>query len=468
MWFPGRRIFLLAGLVALSALLYQKGLAQSLSAVPGAAGFGMQTRAAYGCGGSPAVLRVTNRNDSGAGSLRAALEASGPRVVIFEVSGYISLESEVYVTSPCLTVAGQTAPSPGITVRGSAGYGDYSGEGDYQGIYISTHDVLIQHLRFRMGGGSCNSGLVLYPSGFYNIVFDHVSVSWAQDEGAVVTSGTSLNGGNVDVTFWRSIFSEGLLNTPGAERCAGGQPSHAHGLAIGDGAVRVAVMQNLFAHILERSPALGQGSRTYIANNVNYNTHEGVFMGGPATFQHSVIGNYFKRGPTSRDDYVFRSADAPVGAQLYETDNTIDDGGLSPAMVPWLNPSGIDPRVGTPPIAAPAGYAPITSAAALPLVLAKAGARPTDRDAVDNRVVASVHNRTGNIISHQDDVGGYPALATNTRSLMVPANPHRIAATGYTNLETWLHGFASALEGGPPQLAEPPVPVPTNLQIVRD
>ena len=87
---------------------------------------------------------------------------------------------------------------------------------------------------------------------------------------------------------------------------------------------------------------------------------------------------------------------------------------------------------------------------------------------MDNRVIASVQNRTGNIISHQDDVGGYPALAANTRSLTVPANPHGLAATGYTNLETWLHGFAATLEGGTPPLEEPPMPVPTNLQIVRD
>ena len=74
----------------------------------------MTTRAAYGCGSAPSVLRVTNLNDSGSGSLRAALEAAGPRVVIFEISGTIALTSDVIVTNACVTIAGQTAPSPGI------------------------------------------------------------------------------------------------------------------------------------------------------------------------------------------------------------------------------------------------------------------------------------------------------------------------------------------------------------------
>src|SRR5205823_2628224 len=105
-----------------------------LPVFPGAMGFGTTTAA--GRGG--AILRVTNLNDAGAGSLRAALEATGPRAVIFEVGGMIDLSDDIYITSPYLTVAGQTAPSPGITLR-------------YAGLQIQTHDVLVQHLRIRVG-----------------------------------------------------------------------------------------------------------------------------------------------------------------------------------------------------------------------------------------------------------------------------------------------------------------------------
>src|SRR6478609_9986754 len=107
----------------------------ALPVFPGAEGFGATTVA--GRGG--AVLTVTNLNDSGAGSLRAALSAAGPRTVVFETSGTVTLTSDdLVVSNPYLTLAGQTSPSPGITIRGG-------------GIRIMTHDVLIQHVRVRPG-----------------------------------------------------------------------------------------------------------------------------------------------------------------------------------------------------------------------------------------------------------------------------------------------------------------------------
>src|SRR5262245_2672041 len=112
----------------------------SLPVVPGGEGYAMQTRAAYGGGTPPSILRVTNLTDSGEGSLRAALLTAGPRVVIFETSGNIALQSDICVTEPYVTLAGQTAPSPGITLQGF-------------GIQWYTHDVLMQHLRIRPGDG---------------------------------------------------------------------------------------------------------------------------------------------------------------------------------------------------------------------------------------------------------------------------------------------------------------------------
>ena len=123
---------------------------------------------------------MTNLNDRGPGSLRAAMEARGPRIVIFEVSGTISLSEPIYVTSPFLTVAGQTAPSPGITLR-------------YQPIHVKTHDVVVQHLRIRLGdthqtpGSSCafylwsdEEGNRSSPGSMVsNVVLDHMSLSWA-------------------------------------------------------------------------------------------------------------------------------------------------------------------------------------------------------------------------------------------------------------------------------------------------
>src|SRR5262245_6732199 len=100
-----------------------------LSVIPGKAGYGMQTPAVRG----GTVYKVTNLNASGAGSFRAAVEASGPRVVVFEVSGNIDLGGgEINVYNPYLTIAGQTAPAPGISIING-------------GFALVTHDVLMKH-----------------------------------------------------------------------------------------------------------------------------------------------------------------------------------------------------------------------------------------------------------------------------------------------------------------------------------
>jgi hypothetical protein len=105
-----------------------------LPVFPGAIGFGSTTVA--GRGGQ--VLKVINLNPSGPGSLHAAVSASGPRVVVFEVSGTIRITSDMVIQNPYITIAGQTAPSPGILIRGAA-------------LTIATHDVLVQHIRVRAG-----------------------------------------------------------------------------------------------------------------------------------------------------------------------------------------------------------------------------------------------------------------------------------------------------------------------------
>src|SRR5262245_36306543 len=119
-------------LMALAAVAAVPATSLAVPVIPGASGFGMETPA--GRGGT--VMRVTNLNDSGSGSLRACAEGSGPRVCVFEVSGTIRVNSEITIDSPFVTIAGQTAPSPGILIRGA-------------GLRIWTNDVLVQHIRVR-------------------------------------------------------------------------------------------------------------------------------------------------------------------------------------------------------------------------------------------------------------------------------------------------------------------------------
>ncbi|MPZ95821.1 MAG: hypothetical protein GEU96_13155 [Propionibacteriales bacterium] len=148
--------------------------ATTVKAFPGAQGFGTDT--VGGRGGK--VIAVTNLNDSGAGSFRAAVTASGPRTVIFKVSGTIKLTSRIDVTNPNLTVAGQTAPGGGITLRVDPEASPCSDRGT---MLISTSHVVIRYLRFRPGSTPCaddsHDGLTIYKAGAHDVVVDHSSIS---------------------------------------------------------------------------------------------------------------------------------------------------------------------------------------------------------------------------------------------------------------------------------------------------
>ncbi|HEX6024448.1 MAG TPA: Ig-like domain-containing protein [Solirubrobacter sp.] len=388
-----------------------------LPVVPGLAGFGVETRA--GRGGQ--VLRVTNLNDGGAGSLRAALAASGPRTIVFEVGGTITLASALSVTSPYVTVAGQTAPAPGVTLRG-------------QGLHIRTNDVLVQHIRIRPGvtGTEVDGLRILGPA--YNVVIDHVSASWSSDEN-FSTSGSSPR----DVTIANSISSEAIMKS--------------YGMLIHDSSDRVAVVGTLFAHNADRNPYFKGGTSGVFVNNVVYNWVDGVAYtadpdGGGAS-QISMVGNAFIHGANttqSRPMRAYRSTS--TATRFYVAGNSLNE--AAPPSSPW---SLVTNDVGSSIVAAaapvwPAGLTPLAAGQVVASVLARAGAWPGARDAVDARVVADVRNRTGGKISSPSDVGGWPDLGTPRHALALPASPGADDdRDGYTNLEEWLHTLAARAEG---------------------
>src|SRR5215813_2417660 len=154
--------FVVQFLLALLALASPIGaLAADLPAFPGAEGFGANTPG--GRGGK--VIFVTNLNDSGAGSFRAACEAEGPRIVIFRVSGLITLNSPIVVKNAFLTVAGQSAPGEGICLRNAS-------------FVIATHDVVVRYLRSRLGDQSGQEAdSITLAGGAQNVILDHCSAT---------------------------------------------------------------------------------------------------------------------------------------------------------------------------------------------------------------------------------------------------------------------------------------------------
>ncbi len=145
-------------------------------AFPGALGWAATTPG--GRGGQ--ILKVTTLNADGPGSFLAALNTPGPRIIVFEVGGVIDLGQKEYkITEPFLTVAGQTAPSPGTTfIRGGFG--------------VATHDVVIRHIRVKVGdaGAPKKSGWeadALSISGGHDVIVDHCTLTWATDENGSIS-----------------------------------------------------------------------------------------------------------------------------------------------------------------------------------------------------------------------------------------------------------------------------------------
>ena len=248
-------------------------------AFPGAEGAG---RFAQG-GRGGRVIEVTTLADSGPGSLRAAVEAKGPRTVIFAVGGIITLESKLVATNPYLTVAGQTAPGPGITIR-KYGFG-----------LSGAHDTNIRHVRVRPGNiaGVTLDGMGMQGSN--NAIIDHASISWTLDE--AFSSRSARN-----ITLQRTLISE-ALNDAGHKNY---KPGTQHGYAASIGGDVGSFHHNLLAHNSGRNWSLaggldGAGRHTGsldLRNNVVYNWQNRATDGGAARV--NFVGNYYKPGPATK------------------------------------------------------------------------------------------------------------------------------------------------------------------------
>lgn len=386
-------------------------LPAGLPVFPGAEGFGTDTAA--GRGG--AVLEVTNLDDDGPGSLRAAVATLGPRIVVFRVGGTITLNSSLDVVEPFITIAGQTAPGDGVLIRNA-------------GITVFTHDVLIQHLRVRPGISTAvipehNDALTVVPmspGSAHHVVIDHVSASWSEDETI------SVIGGVRDVTVSRSIIAEAL------DKARHEKGGHSAGLMFGYDTSCTTTHHNLLAHNGFRNPLLSDSGLHDVVNNLVYDwgTATNIALAGSDTVHASIVGNHYLLGrssePSLREVVVTldepinhftepRSLFGPAGdVALFLEDNAAPHASTGDAFAVasfgWGD-VGLPERLraaqrfDTPPVTTePAADLPLT-------LLVDVGATPARRDAVDVRIVADVQNGTGAIIDSEDEVGGHPTLA---------------------------------------------------------
>jgi hypothetical protein len=432
--------------------------AHALPVIPGGVGFGMDTVA----GRKGTVIKVTNLNASGPGSLKAcASDFNGPRVCVFEVSGIIRITEDLMVRWNNLTIAGQTAPSPGIMIRGAA-------------LRIQASDVLVQHIRVRAGDDAVGpppanrdsfkiEGSTAKP--VKNIVIDHCSFSWAIDEIA------SVWGVHDNVTFTNNIFSEPLNESIHPTDDGTTVEPHGFGVLFGSSPTggRVTLANNLMAHIVERNP-LTRDREMVMVNNLIYNRVDfDVDLQGEKGIatKNSVVGNVFIKGPDfkmkTKPVYVRTKGDYTLlpGSKVYVKDNSAPEyGGTgSSSLVQFTGGDVIADLLQLTTVPTwNSGMKVLGTAnnAVYNSVLKNAGARPSDRDSVDKRVIKHVQERNGGVINCvvktsatrcQKNAGGWPYYAQNTRRLTIPANPSTVTSNGYTNLENWLHAMDKGVQG---------------------
>jgi pectate lyase len=377
-------------------------------AFPGAMGWAADT--VGGRGGK--IIRVTTLAPSGPGSLLEALETDGPRIVVFEVGGVIDMaKQEIKITKPFLTIAGQTAPSPGITLIKT-------------GIDVMTHDVIIQHIRVRTGtagekqrGWSPDAMSTVNAS---NLIVDHCTFTWAIDEN-LSASGPRFTGKTPDdwrravshrITYSNNIIAEGLSHATHPKF------EHSKGSLIHDNVSDILIIGNLYAHNYERNPLFKGGVRGMVINNliydpgpraVHYNLIPEEWYGREYQVGRIVlIGNVLRGGPSTPPGLPLFMLGGSGDVEMFEADNIAVDwtGQPLPKVGRYTTSAAKIIPIAKP--ALPTGVAPIPALQVEEAVIKNAGARPWDRDPIDSRIVADTVEGRGEIIDHEDEVGGYP------------------------------------------------------------
>jgi len=408
-------------------------------AFPTAEGFG-----AYACGGRGGrVIFVTNLADydpelesSIPGSFRAACLEKGPRIVLFNVSGTIELKATLEISEPYLTIAGQTAPGDGICIK------------NFTTIFQNTHDIIVRYMRFRPGD---QLGRELQESNCSNhetdamsvnrssdVIFDHCSASWANDEVSSITRCDK-------VTVQWCFITESLHDSTHHKG-----PHGYGGLVVTyNTESRVTHHHNLWAFHSARSPRPGTeidgiGLLYDFRNNLIYKGGRGYSVEGRDKIRMNYIGNVII------DSEPFRSTS---GVQMHVSDNLHDGKDTG-----WEMITGVFTRA-----EAPFKVEPVRTdqaEAAYQRILEEGGATLPRRDEVDRRIVETIEKREGGLIDSQDEVGGWPVLRSATppadqdqdgmpdeweiKHGLDPRDPsdakHDLDRNGFTNLEEYLNG----------------------------
>jgi pectate lyase len=385
-------------------------------AFPTAEGFG--ARATGGRGGE--IYHVANLSDSGPGSFRDAV-SKGPRIVVFDVAGYIGLQSMVSVASD-ITIAGQTAPGEGISTK------------NYEVSFSKSHNIIVRYIRFRQGLTPKQEKKYAVGLGeTSSMIFDHVSIEFGRWD-CIGMSKSS------DITIQNCIIGPGIAPQRFGCLCESDNVTFSH---------------NLWISNQSRNPK-SKGVVQYI-NNVVYNWGVCGYVGGHSGGDHSadVIGNYFIKGPNSNEhfagefkptDHIFQKGnctdmnlDGVLNGKL-ATPEDFGGGENAPTLVPA---SSINPPVPVKLDTAEAAYKKVVAGAGCSL----------QRDSVDTLLIGDLTSlgKKGKTISDPMEMGGFGEIKGGPAKIKAsgdgipdewkkvhPSNP----ADGSTLIEKFLNELA--------------------------
>jgi len=441
-----KNIFIKTVATCLLIAISQLSMAQNVVAFPGAEGFGKYTTG--GRGGK--VIKVTNLDDSGPGSLRAAVETKGARIIVFDVSGTIELKSRLQIKNGDVTIAGQTAPGDGICLR------NYN-------TNIAADNVIIRYLRFRLGAENKQEDDALNGTNRKGIIIDHCSMTWSVDECASFYR-------NKDFTLQWSIIAQSLNNSVHTKG------KHGYGgIWGGEGA---SFHHNLIASNTSRNPRFSGSSTTVnpegelvdFTNNVIFNWGGNSVYGGEKG-RYNMVNNYYIPGTATVSKNVktrIVNPSAPYGQ--FFIDGNYMEGSPEVTANNWnggVHCDNLD-SVKANKAFDVTTITVETAKDAYKKVIASAGAS-LFRDAVDAGIVNDVKRgfstdgeKKNGIIDSPNDVGGWPILKSlpalkDTDGDGMPdeweikngLNPNDAsdAATykldkAYTNIEVYVNGIA--------------------------
>ena len=438
-------------------------------AFPGAEGFGSDTPG--GRGGW--IVKVTNLNDSGVGSLRWALEdLDMPRIVVFEVGGVINLRRAIEINGD-VTVAGQTAPGEGVTVRGGQ-------------LQVEGSNVVISGLKIRPGDGPGHTfetrdaiSIGARDQIVENVVIDGNSLTWSVDEVIDIWHGAR------NITISNNIIAEALRNSNHP------QGDHSMGLLASAGARNITVVNNLFMSNEFRNPTFAEATNIEVVNNFvyNYGQHGLSFTMQDMFVRGHVIGNVFEKGPSTGDQSAVRIVGTAYGGEFYLRDNISADRPNSSDPESDVATGRLSQTLRDRPVFSPSDVSAMSSGEVKAYVLANAGARAQGLDRTDARLLAEAANGRGSL-KDSPTSGAYSISATyaaprdrdgdgipDAYEAAVGGDPNYFDphvdgdGDGYSNIEDYINSLLDRTSSGssasrPPSQpdASPPQPDPAPSQ----